>query len=240
MQKQIWSLTLGATSIALLIAGGSRSLTAIQTALNAIGLPMTVLVTTLCTSLVAASDMENHPSTNHALSVYEGRFDDLLNHENGFEFWKTSIIGGTFDTIEFALSLGAHPFPAGKHWVDLILAMAAPWYYLGKTQALCSELETGKPVNVFSRSGTAEVRTAQAVMIVSALCFYSALVLVCLEAWLKNLWVIGFAMYFMFTCAVVTVRSNVRRQSKIYGEAPLPKRMCCVLRQQRYMHIHVQ
>lgn len=94
------------------------------------------------------------------LTVAEGRFDNLFDNVNGFEFWQTSMLGGIFDTFEFILSLGKVRFPSLQHWTEFIFALFCPWFYLGKTQAMVSELETGKPINIFGKGFSHEVRSA--------------------------------------------------------------------------------
>jgi hypothetical protein len=219
VQKQLWSFTLGATAIALLIAGGARSLTALQTVLNAIGLPMTILITSLCLSLKAGCEMEVHEDTIQHLTVAEGRFDNLFDNVNGFEFWQTSMLGGIFDTFEFILSLGKVRYPSLHHWTEFIFALFCPWFYLGKTQAMVSELETGKPINIFGKGFSHEVRIAQLAMASSAVLFYMSVIFWILEVKYENFWVIGISTYFLFTCIVATVRGNVRRLVSIYGDS---------------------
>lgn len=68
------------------------------------------------------------------------------------------MLGGIFDTFEFILSLGKVRFPPLRDWIEFIYAFLCPWYYVGKTHAMVSEMETGKPINVFGKDHSSEVR----------------------------------------------------------------------------------
>ena len=68
LQKIFWSVMEGATATALLVAGGSQGLLALQAASIASGLPYTVVVCLICTATwravkVAAGDLDPHAPT---------------------------------------------------------------------------------------------------------------------------------------------------------------------------------
>jgi hypothetical protein len=130
IQKQLWSFSLGLMATILLIAGGTEALSAMQTIIIALGLPNTLLVTVMCTSLSLVLKMETHPDTVENLSVLEGRYDVLfircadplesepnsgihcltwclgaLHRDNGMEFWNSSVLGVT-SVLDYIVSLG--------------------------------------------------------------------------------------------------------------------------------------
>lgn len=218
IQKQLWSLTLGATSIALLIAGGALSLTAIQTAMVAIGLPLTVLVTVICTSLKTACDMELHPDTVQNLTVLDGRFDSLLSNDNGFEFWRVSMLGGILNSIDFVLSLGQTPFPSLDQLKQFSIAFFAPWYYTALVQEHCEGRLNGKYLNIFRGKFSLSALPEMLLVGSCGLSFYCAIIFLLLTARFANFYVIGVAFYFCFGCIIVGTRAKMRRTHHLLGD----------------------
>lgn len=92
----------------LLIAGGNKALSALSTAIIAIGLPCTVMLCFICIACKVALDMELHEDTQIHLTVDEGRYAKYFVGDNGEENWHYSITG-VLRIMDFLLRSDANP-----------------------------------------------------------------------------------------------------------------------------------
>merc|ERR1712061_240323 len=90
MGRVFWAITEGAVAIALLQAGGTQSLKALQAVSIIAGLPFTVILMFMCTGIW------------RALKIDQGHMALRQNRTD----WCMPLYGGVFDIFEFILSLG--------------------------------------------------------------------------------------------------------------------------------------
>eukprot|EP00960_Hanusia_phi_P074226 768187-Hanusia_phi.AAC.1 len=100
VQKQLYSLWIGLVTMIMLLVGGNKALTALQTVIVVLGLPYTVIVCVMCYALHMAMEMELHEDTDQSLTVIQGRYNKLQEKDNGMEFWSHSILSIT-SVIDF-------------------------------------------------------------------------------------------------------------------------------------------
>lgn len=99
VQRLFWAFTEGAVATALLLAGGSNALSALQACSIVFGLPFTLLVLWFCQSILRMCDR----------LVELGESTEIQDYILGKTF-KMSLFGGVFNWLEFIASLGAvHP-----------------------------------------------------------------------------------------------------------------------------------
>lgn len=106
LQRCIWAFTEGGVAIGLMVAGGNDSTSALQALSICCGLPFTVFLCVMCTSLYRElSKDEDAPKSN----------------EFAFPVW-----GGVFDVMEFLVSGFQSRLPSGEIWVDTIKGIVFP------------------------------------------------------------------------------------------------------------------
>merc|ERR1711957_231847 len=98
IQRVFWALTEGAVACALLVAGDSDALSALQSVSIIFGLPFNLFLFLMCISIVQmckAIEQENNPDNPHP---------DLLLPK---KTWRVMpVFGGIFSIFEFILSFG--------------------------------------------------------------------------------------------------------------------------------------
>jgi choline-glycine betaine transporter len=123
VQRVFWALTEGAVAISLLWAGGSDSLKALQALSICAGLPFTILLMYICTSLW------------RALKIDQGHMPQREERTD----WSLPLYGGVFDIFETLLSCGKAPVPAVMHVKNFALGLACPPFLLWKSLRSLSE-----------------------------------------------------------------------------------------------------
>jgi len=108
VQKVFWSWTEGAVAIALLVAGGTDSLKALQSANIMLGVPITIFVCLQCLSLWRIL----------------GYGEDSAAFET--RFWTLPLYGGIFDAGEWLFSLGRSTAPNPKDVWGFLQALFFP------------------------------------------------------------------------------------------------------------------
>jgi len=98
IQRVFWAVTEGAVASALLVAGQSDALDALQQASIVLGLPFNLFLFLMCKSIV---QMCNTLEKNQHLDMPH---PDILLPEKP---WKMSVFGGIFNIFEFIFSLGS-------------------------------------------------------------------------------------------------------------------------------------
>jgi hypothetical protein len=124
LQRVFWAFTEGAVASALLIAGGSDSLNALQAASILAGLPFTVIMCYMMQSIVIMC--------NKARENPDSRY---LNMTDGDTEFKTPSYGGIFNIFEYLSSAGSvherrielgMDKPTKQHVVGFFVNLAAP------------------------------------------------------------------------------------------------------------------
>jgi hypothetical protein len=110
LQRIFWSVTEGAVAMALLFAGGSRSLTALQAVSIIAGLPYTIIICFMCKSLWSVLSEEHQKE--------HGSVPQL------FEEWRTGVI----DVLDY-------PTFSVPQALQTLVAFIAPWQYAGAAAA---------------------------------------------------------------------------------------------------------
>uniref|UniRef100_A0A7S0EQ09 Uncharacterized protein n=1 Tax=Hanusia phi TaxID=3032 RepID=A0A7S0EQ09_9CRYP len=220
VQKQIWSFVVGAVTIVMIIAGGNKALTALQTVIVVIGLPYTIIVCILCYGLKIAFDMELHSDTNRDLNVIEGRYNELTAKDNGMEFWSHSILSIT-SVIDFLFSFGAIEPPSLDEWKIFGMCLIAPWWILGKCIIKSLHEENAPEEELYLLRFDMHSRVlvkSQLFTLFSAVTFNLAIIFFLLEVRFRNFWVIGFTLYMFFACVTAMIRNDIRHIYNVEGD----------------------
>jgi Cys-rich protein (TIGR01571 family) len=128
IQRVFWAFTEGAVATALLVAGGSKALRALQAASILSGLPFTLFLIFMCLSIhrmchLAEKNEKNGEQKSLRDEYYEQRR------------FKFPVFGGVFNVFEHIFSLGrvhpiraeVHPFPSVKQISDFFVALVVPF-----------------------------------------------------------------------------------------------------------------
>ncbi|CAM9264731.1 unnamed protein product, partial [Choristocarpus tenellus] len=113
-QRILWAFTEGGLATGLIKAGGSSGTAALQSASISAGLPFTVVICLLCTSLWRACGQANYDIA------------PVMERKN-FSF---SVCGGVFDVMEWIFSLGKHRLPSRKLVLGFLFAMVCPGLFI--------------------------------------------------------------------------------------------------------------
>lgn len=131
VQRIFWAVTEGAFATALLVAGGSDALTALQAASIVFGLPFNVFLFAMCYSMFKMCEFAK---TQDALE--DGGSDLLESDANSF---STPLFGGVFNIFEYIFSFGmVHPervekgmhFPTRDQTVEFFKGLLTPFLSL--------------------------------------------------------------------------------------------------------------
>lgn len=132
IQRVFWALTEGAVACALLVAGDSDALSALQSASIIFGLPFNLFLFLMCFSIVQmckAIEAENNPDHPHP---------DLLLPK---KTWTMPVFGGVFNIFEFIISFGrvhearkekGMDLPTSEHTVEFFKALLLPFVSMYK------------------------------------------------------------------------------------------------------------
>merc|ERR1719183_2690346 len=224
MQKQMWSLFLGLVSIVLLLVGKSQAILALQTCIVALGLPNTCLVCVICWSIKIAVYMEMHEDTDPSKTVHEGRFDVLIKNDNGFGFWHHSLFR-MFRVVDRVLTMGRDQPTSCPSMHDILViyptALVAPWYWIGVCNMMLSlKICDSSQVKLFTINLSDHyVVRAQVVSLLCCLIFNTFWALCIASIWVKNLWVLGLALYAFMIVIIAVERQAVISAYNIDGDA---------------------
>jgi len=108
-QRVYWAFTEGLLAIALLAAGGSDALKALQAVSIISGVPLTIFVCFICMSLWMT------------LKCEKGEF-----FEGQFRNWEMPLYGGIFDYLEFVFSFGQSEIPDFMHVKGFLVSLLCP------------------------------------------------------------------------------------------------------------------
>jgi hypothetical protein len=141
VQRVFWALTEGAVAISLLQAGGKDSVKALQALSICAGLPFTIILMYICTSLW------------RALKIDQGH---LLPREQRTD-WSLPLYAGIFDIFETVLSFGKAPLPAAVHAKNFVLGLACPPLLLWKTlRGVSEQMRAAKEADIVVAEKPAE------------------------------------------------------------------------------------
>eukprot|EP00934_Nitzschia_sp_Nitz4_P002048 Nitzschia sp. Nitz4//scaffold80_size88189//71589//78338//NITZ4_005093-RA/size88189-processed-gene-0.64-mRNA-1//1//CDS//3329558648//2048//frame0 len=149
IQRVFWALTLGAVTTALLVAGGSEALFALQAASILSGLPFTLFLVFMCFSIARMCSLADSSDK----SGVEVSLQDF--YHSGKKF-RTPIFGGVFNAFEVMFSLGdVHPVrlqnmpaPRAQTFINFLVATFAPFVPLFKIYSAVSPKESSKTSNM--------------------------------------------------------------------------------------------
>jgi len=122
-QRIYWAFTEGALAVALLLAGGSDSLKALQAVSIISGVPLTVFCCFICLSLW------------FTLKCDAGEFV-----ADQYNTWLMPLYGGVFDYMEFLFSFGKSSLPNPKHIWGFFVGLLFPPAILCQTCAKTSSM----------------------------------------------------------------------------------------------------
>ena len=133
VQRVFWAFTEGAVAIACLLSGGFSSLTALQAVSIVMGLPFTVVMMMMCTSLW------------RALKIEAGEIAPRGQRTD----WKMPMYGGIFDAPEYLLSSFRSPLPSMNTCGTFVLATLAPPLVFWRSMRAMSKYEKGEGTSAF-------------------------------------------------------------------------------------------
>jgi len=123
-QRVFWAFTEGAVATALLVAGGTNGLKALQAASIIAGLPFTVLLCYVCVAIWRFCRRAERAELGHAKRRKVGKF-------------VHPVYGGVFNIFEWLLSFGnidsrhkanGIDSPTSSHWAEFFKALLFPFY----------------------------------------------------------------------------------------------------------------
>ena len=100
-QRLFWAFTEGAVATALLVSGGSNSLSALQAASVVSGLPFTMFVFIMCYSIVKLCELSEKITESGATPTSQHARDDVTKKD-----WKMPVYGGILNIFELIFSFG--------------------------------------------------------------------------------------------------------------------------------------
>ncbi|CAE7719937.1 IGHMBP2, partial [Symbiodinium sp. CCMP2456] len=133
VQRVFWAFTEGAVAIACLFAGGFSSLDALQAVSIVMGLPFTIVMMMMCTSLW------------RALKIEAGEIAPRGQRTD----WKMPMYGGIFDAPEYLLSCGRSRLPSMNTSITFALATLAPPMVFWRSMRAMSKYEKGEATSAF-------------------------------------------------------------------------------------------
>ena len=219
-QRIFWALTEGGVATALMVAGGADALKALQAASICAGLPYTIVLCLMCTSLwrVLSQDAAEPGCDVHSKAAASKKF--------GVDF-----VGGVFDVFEIIFSFGlSTKKPSSKDCIDFGLAIVCPPVGV---MAILSKHNAADPENLGSGTFFGSQAAYNIVITVgSAVTFYAAVILHFLEvaedvpdsvtglgadSYEPGYWALAWTCYVMFACVLTNVRSIARANLEVEG-----------------------
>merc|ERR1712070_375956 len=188
VQRVFWALSEGAVAIVLIKTGGTSALKALRALSIIAGLPFTVVMFYMCTSLWRALGAEMDP-------------------EPKLKGWKMSLYGGIFDIVESLITCCRAPVPEAKMWKLFFQGLVAPplLVWKGLRNLSTSTADGGSLVSDI------------VLTIGSTVSFYAFVLLQCLVSSEGGLVGISWSCYVAFVVAVSYVRHVMRVREGITG-----------------------
>ena len=201
VQRVFWALTEGAVAIACLASGGFSSLTALQAVSIVMGLPFTIVMMLMCTSLW------------RALKIEKGEIAPRGQRPD----WNMPLYGGIFDLPEWILSLGRSRLPRMSAVTTFLLATVMPPVVFFRSMRAMSKYE--------------KVPTAAAlhgVLTVTMGLAFKAFLILHIVSWIyqadggnnkpgKAMWAFAWIAYLVFASLLSLGRHQMRRLYGIEG-----------------------
>ena len=206
IQRVFWAFTEGAVATALLVAGGSSALNALQAASIVFGLPFNVFLFVMCFSIVRmckAIDNSGNPAEPHP--------DTLLPKRA----WEMPIFGGIFNVMEYIVSLGqvhdsrkekGMDLPTKKQFLEFFKGLVFPFIPL--RQIYSSGIVDPKHQNA---------RTNLCMTAVYALCYVGWIALFICGTINHGFVALGWALFFINACILSVLRMHFRERLGIDG-----------------------
>lgn len=206
IQRVFWAFTEGAVATALLVAGGSDALGALQAASIVFGLPYNLFLFIMCASIVRMCQVIESEQLDDSGIVDA----DIMLPE---KTWSLPVFGGIFNIFEFMVSLGnVHParkskgmdLPSQEHVVGFFKNLFLPFVTL---HSIYSTVDTKNQ----------HVRTNA----ISTF-FYFALFLAMIALFVcgvinHGFVALGWACFFTNACILTSLRLHVREKLAIRG-----------------------
>jgi len=201
VQRVFWALTEGAVAIACLASGGFSSLTALQAVSIVMGLPFTIIMMMMATSLWRALKIEKGEIAPRGVRIE----------------WTLPLYGGIFDWPEFVFSLGRSRLPSPKNFVDFLLCLFMPpaaFYKAMRGKDAYAKIPSGQVAN-------------GALTIVVGITF-KAFVIFHIVCWIyqsdssyavegKGMWAMAWVAYLTFAGVLSLGRHQIRTMYQIEG-----------------------
>ena len=151
IQRVFWAFTEGAVATALLVAGGTKALRALQAASILSGLPFTLFLCFMCISIHRMCHLAENNEKNDELKTLKEEY-----HEQ--RRFKTPVFGGVFNVFEHVFSFGnphpvraeVMPLPSKKQVNDFFVALIVPFVPLYRVYSLFSSKPENKKGNLIA------------------------------------------------------------------------------------------
>ncbi|CAE7583152.1 unnamed protein product [Symbiodinium natans] len=201
VQRIFWAVTEGAVAIAALASGGFSSLTALQAVSIVMGLPFTIVMMMMCTSLW------------RALKVEAGEIAPRGQRPD----WNLPLYGGIFDAPEWVLTFGRSKMPPLRVFTTFALATVMPPVLFWRSMQAMSKYEKAP-----THAGTHGM-----LALVLGLAF-KAFVILHIVSWVyqadangpkegKAMWAMAWVAYLTFAGVLSLGRHQIRRLYGIEG-----------------------
>uniref|UniRef100_A0A7S1BLI8 Uncharacterized protein n=1 Tax=Corethron hystrix TaxID=216773 RepID=A0A7S1BLI8_9STRA len=201
LQRVFWAFTEGAVATALLMAGGTQGLKALQAVSIVFGLPLCALLFLICGSITT---MCRHAKENKLSQ-------DLPDpHAHG---WTMPIFGGIFNIFEYVASLscvhqdrvnkGMH-LPTPFQFAGFFMALFFPFLYL---------------YQIYSSLDVKNVRSGSKILftLIYTLIHFGWIILFGLSAINFGFAAFGWVAFLINACILTSLRRNVREKFSIPG-----------------------
>jgi len=208
IQRVFWAATEGAVACALLVAGDTQALKALQAASTVLGLPFNLFLFMMCLTIVQmCKTIEREQNADHLNS------NVLLPKE--VESWHMPIFGGIFNIFEYIFSLGCvHEsrkekgmhLPTSEQILEFVIALLLPFVSLFKiyTSAVIDPKQKNTFANIF-------------MTIAYASCYIGWIVLFCFGAVNDGFVAFAWTLFFTNACILTALRMHFRNTLGIRG-----------------------
>lgn len=203
VQRLFWAFTEGAVATALLLAGGSNALSALQAMSIVFGLPFTILVLWFCQSILRMCERLNELGESNEIQEY------VLPKS-----FHMSIFGGLFNWMEYIVSIGnVHPErvalgmdkPSSLQSSQTIMAFFLPFVTLRRAL-----------LHVYPKA--ADAGYVKFVTVTYAV-FHFLWIALFISAVTSRLFIaVAFAALFLNGCILTGIRTTVREQLNLQGD----------------------
>eukprot|EP01051_Picozoa_sp_SAG22_P013774 SAG22_NODE_1583_length_4063_cov_6.137487_2_plen_906_part_00 len=209
IQRVFWALTEGGVASALLVAGGRDSLKALQAASICAGLPYTILLCIMCTSLWRM--LKEDAVNPDVIWVGAGRKNSVRGPQE--PAFKMDLCGGIFEVIEVVFSAGrTSKMPVASECVNTIVAVFCP--AVGVLQVLNKiNKPDGDKLTLFKSASMYNTATAVSV----GLLYYLFVIFMFIELAEDGFWALGWVAYIFFAFLLSAVRATARADAGIDG-----------------------